>query len=197
MPYDIVREFEKQIADYAGSKYAVAVDSCTNALFLCCIYRKVRIVSIPKLTYPGVANSIIHARASIIWRHKPWKGAYHLAPHNIIDSALRFKKNMYKKGSLYCLSFHLKKHIPIGRGGMILTDCKKAYDWLRKARFDGRGECPLSEDDIEINGWNMYMTPDQASKGLMFFNLIKGKKLDDLDFDSQGYKDLTLMKAFK
>ena len=29
-----IDEFEKLIANYAGSKYAVAVDSCTNALFL-------------------------------------------------------------------------------------------------------------------------------------------------------------------
>ena len=34
-PYYIVDEFEKTIASLAGSKYAVAVDSCTNAIFLC------------------------------------------------------------------------------------------------------------------------------------------------------------------
>ena len=32
--------FEKKIAEYAGSKYAVSVDNCTNALFLCLKYLK-------------------------------------------------------------------------------------------------------------------------------------------------------------
>ena len=32
--WDNVDRFEEIIAEYAGSKYAVAVDSCTNALFL-------------------------------------------------------------------------------------------------------------------------------------------------------------------
>ena len=33
-PYDTVDELEKKVAAYAGSKYAIAVDSCTNALLL-------------------------------------------------------------------------------------------------------------------------------------------------------------------
>ena len=34
-PYTIVDEFERTIANIAGSKYAIAVDSCSNAIFLC------------------------------------------------------------------------------------------------------------------------------------------------------------------
>ena len=40
-PYRIVEMFEEEIAEYAGSKFAVAVDNCTDALFLCCVYHKV------------------------------------------------------------------------------------------------------------------------------------------------------------
>ena len=54
----------------------------------------------------------------------------------IVDSATRFTKNMYINKTLTCLSFHHRKHLPIGRGGMILTDSKKLM-WL-KARYDGR-----------------------------------------------------------
>ena len=32
-PWDVVSAFEMLVADYAGSKYAVSVDSCTNAMF--------------------------------------------------------------------------------------------------------------------------------------------------------------------
>lgn len=196
-PYEIVNRFEETIAEYAGSKYAVAVDSCTNALFLCLVYKKVKFVSIPKFTYPGVACSIKHAGAKIIFKNKEWKGAYSLAPHGIVDSALRFRRGMYVKGTLYCISFHSKKHLPIGRGGMILTDCKKSYEWFRRARFDGRNPVPLKEDNITMLGWNMYMTPEQAARGLMLFDLIKNKDLPDIDFDSQGYTDLSNIEAYK
>ncbi len=41
-PYNIVRMFEEEMAHYTGAKYAVSVDSCTNALFLCCKYLEVK-----------------------------------------------------------------------------------------------------------------------------------------------------------
>ena len=36
--WDNVDKFEEIIAEYAGSKYAVSVDNCTDALFLCLKY---------------------------------------------------------------------------------------------------------------------------------------------------------------
>ena len=39
--WDAVDLFEKTIAEYAGSKYAIAVDNCTDALFLCLKYLKI------------------------------------------------------------------------------------------------------------------------------------------------------------
>jgi len=197
-PYNIVSEFEKTIAEYAGSRYAVAVESCCAALFLCCVYKKVNFVWLPKRTYPGVACSVIHAKGVIKWSSKKWAGIYKLSPHDIIDSALRFKKDMYIRNSFYCLSFHAKKLIPIGRGGMILCDDVDAYNWFKKARFDGRteGVC-ISNDIIEFPGWNIYMTPEQAARGLMLFDLIKDKHLSDLNVEAQGYPDLSLMRAFQ
>ena len=41
-PYQIVKMFEEEIAAYTGAKYAVTVDSCTNALFLVCKYLQVK-----------------------------------------------------------------------------------------------------------------------------------------------------------
>ena len=52
-PWDIVEAFESMVADYAGSKYAVAVDSCTNSLFLCMKYLQMEgeEVTIPSRTF--------------------------------------------------------------------------------------------------------------------------------------------------
>ena len=197
-PYEIVRRFEQIIADYAGAKYAVAVSSCTSAIFLCCHYLKVGVIFLPKFTYPGVACSILHAGGSIVFKRDTyWQGIYQLEPYRIYDSALRFKKDMYIKNSLYCLSFHYKKHIPIGRGGMILCDDKKIYEWLKQARFDGRHEQYLSKDKITMLGWNEYMTPEQAARGLVFFDMIKDKELPDLEMQEQGYPNLSKFKIFR
>lgn len=200
-PYEAVDIFEKSIAEYAGSKYGVAVDSCCNALFLSMIYHlrfkcHAAFVEVPKITYPGVACSMIHAGIRIKFVDLKWSGIYELSPFNIYDSALRFKRNMYIKNSLYCLSFHVKKHLPIGRGGMILTDDELAYKWLKKARFDGRNPVPLDQDKIDMTGWNMYLTPEQASRGLTLFEVIKDRYLSDIDMTKQGYPDLSKIKAY-
>jgi dTDP-4-amino-4,6-dideoxygalactose transaminase len=196
-PYTVTRDFEKSIAAYAGSTYAVSVSSCTNALLLCCIYYKVKWVHIPRFTYPGVACSIINAGGKVGFTNEKWQGAYQLRPYPVYDSALRFKRNMYIDGSLYCLSFHHKKHLPIGQGGMILTDSIGAYTWLKMMRYDGRRECPLSEDNLSLVGFNMYLTPEQSARGLVLFSNIKDKELPDLKVEEQNYPDLSRVMAYK
>lgn len=195
-PYKIVDEFEKVIAEWAGSKYAVAVESGSAALFLCCEYKKVKEVEIPKFTYPSVPCSIIHAGGTVKFTDEKWSGVYELKPYGIIDGALRFQQGMYK-GGLHCLSFHMKKHLPIGRGGMILTDSEEEYKYFKKARFDGRDELPLQDDELDQLGWNMYMTPPDAARGLMLFSTIRFKNLDDLPMELQGYPDLSKYEIYK
>lgn len=195
--YDVVDRFEREVAEYAGARYGVAVESCTNALFLCCKYKRVQWVHIPKHTYPGVACSIIHAGGKVCFTDEYWSGIYKLRPYDIYDSALRFQPNMHIIGSLYCLSFHAKKHLPIGRGGMILCDDKVAYEWLRRARYDGRRPMPLKCDNLDMLGWNMYMTPEQAARGLTLFDLMKDKELPDLPVEEQDYPDLSRYSIYR
>lgn len=197
-PFDVVRQFEQAVADYAGAKYGVGVISCSNALMLSCAYRKVKEVTIPKRTYVSVPYSIIHAGGTVNFEEVDWEGVYELKPYKIIDGALRFRRGMYQPGTLHCLSFHYRKPLSIGRGGMILTDNKDAYEWLKRARFDGRTEgVPMTEDNFTHLGWNVYMYPEEAAKGLHRFNFIKDRDLPDLDVGSQGYPDLSKFEVFK
>lgn len=195
LAYKVVKDFEEAIASYAGSRFAVAVESASAAIGLCCAYLKVKEVTIPMFTYPSVPNYIIHTGGTVKWSDEAWQGVYELKPYKIIDGALRFKRGMYQ-GGYHCLSFHSKKLLPIGRGGMILTDDEKAYDWFKLARFDGRPEGPLSEG-VKMIGWNCYMTPEQAARGLMLFDLIKIEDLPDLDSTKQGYPDLSQFKIYE
>ena len=194
-PYNIVRMFEEEVAEYTGAPYAVSLDSCTNALFLACKYLKVNKVVIPKKTYLSVPMSIIHAGGEVDFDDKSWSGIYQLEPYPIWDSAKRFTSNMYLPGQMMCLSFHIKKHLKLGKGGMILTDDSKAVTWLKKARYEGRSEKNYKEDDIDMLGWNMYMTPEQAAHGLAVLQNYP-EHMADLG-ENSGYRDLTEFTVFK
>lgn len=188
-PYKIVDEFEKTVAEYAGSKYAVAVDSCSNALFLCLKYinKPEQIITIPKRTYISVPCSIRNAGYYLKFEDIDWSGIYQLSPLPIYDGSLRFKKNMFQ-GGYHCLSFHIKKHLKIGRGGMILTDDFEAYNWFKLARFNGRHEKEHVHDEFSMIGWNFYMTNSDAARGLWLLAGIK-EELSDI---KEEYPDLSI-----
>ena len=191
--------FEEEIAHYTGAPHAVSVDSCTNALFLVCKYLEVKEVTIPSKTYLSVPQSIIHSGGEVIFDKTPqanhWKGMYQLKPYPIWDAAKRLTSGMYIPGQYMTLSFHIKKLLPIWKGGMILTDNAEAADWFKKARYEGRSEKYYKEDDITFNGWNMYMTPQQAAQGLAMFQNYP-EHMSDLGEDN-GYRDLTEFTVFK
>jgi len=39
MSFEVVSEFEKKVAEFFGSPYAIAVDSCTHGIELCLRYK--------------------------------------------------------------------------------------------------------------------------------------------------------------
>lgn len=200
--WGVVDLFEKTIAEYAGSKYAVTVDNCTNALFLCLKYLEAdETVTIPSKTWISVPCTIKHANCNVEFEDIEWSGIYQLKPYPIYDGAVRMCKGMYQSGTYHCLSFHIRKHLPIGKGGMILTDDKKAYDWFRTVRYEGRSidkdgvnYILYKDDPIKSMGWNMYMTPEQAARGLELFERIKDINPDQ---ESSGTcKDLSKLGIY-
>ena len=193
--FSSVSLFEEKMAKFAGSKYGIAVASCTDALFLSFFYKKATHVIFPARTYISAPFAAIHAGATVDFSDIEWSGAYKLDPWDVIDGAVRLHKGMYA-GGLHCVSFHARKTLPIGRGGMILTDDEEAAKWFRKARFDGRnGEVPFKEDDVQMVGWNCYMTPEQASRGLQLLEGVKPNMPDA--YCSDDYPDLRNMTVFK
>ena len=68
-PFEIVKWFEEEIAHYTGAPYAVATNSCTNAIFLACKHLNVRgqSVTISKRTYLSVPQSIMQAGGTKDW----------------------------------------------------------------------------------------------------------------------------------
>lgn len=193
--YSVVKDFEDVIASYTWAPYAVSLDSCTAALHLVCKYLQVREVEIPRFTYCGVPMSIINAGGRVKFRDEAWVGSYQLFPYPIYDCARHMTGGMYRPGSFMCLSFHWSKHLPIGRGGAVLCDDKDAYEWLKKARFDGRSEgvAPVEDFDM-ILGNHYYFTPPQAAQGLMLMAAMKERN-EPIAWDS--YPDLSKLPIFR
>ncbi len=204
--HQVTRDFEAALCDYTRAPYCVTVESCSAALFLSFLYTKVKDafpVKVPKITYPSVPASIVNAGGKVEFIDSDWqKQGYYdmevMAPDScftVTDSAKYFARNMFNKlenSSFICLSFHIRKALPIGRGGAILTDDKEAYDWLKCARFDGRHEAALPTDTLVMPGWNMYLSPDQASRGLELLSHAK----DEYLLPPDEYQDLSKYKFY-
>ena len=192
-PYKIVEMFEEDVSEYTGSPFAIALDNCSDALFLCCLYLKVSEVTIPKKTYLSVPQSIINSGGNVKFEDIDWSGIYQLKPYPIYDSAKRFTSEMYIPNTFMCLSFHPKKILKMRKGGMILTDNEEAYKWFKKMRHEGRDEIPYSQDNIKMVGWNMYMTPPEAADGLWLMSSMDKHNPDGVE----NYPDLTNNDLFK
>ena len=182
-PRDAVTMFEEKMALYAGCKYAVAVDCCSHAIFLCLKYLdEDGTVTIPNRTYVSVPMQIKHAGYQVKFEDLEWSGLYQLKPYPIYDSAVRMTKDMFVGGdqNMQVLSFQIKKKIPIGKGGMILTNNKKAYEWLKLASYDGR-DLDTTYDNpnhIKMMGYHMYMTPEDAARGILLMDQIPENNKD-------------------
>lgn len=193
-PHNITKNFEKVIAKYCGSKYAVAVTSCTSALLLCCAYLKVDEVEIPRYTYVGVAQSILNVGGKVKFRDENWCGMYRLKPYNIYDAARRMTGGMYITGSFMCISLHITKILGVSQGGVVLHDDDEADPVLRKMRFDGRTEGIPPRDDEFIRGYHCYLSPDVAAQALWRLSILPAHN-DDLPNDD--YPDLSKSAIFK
>ena len=189
--YDITNEFEKALGDYTGAPYVVAVDNQSNALFLSLMFENVKgqEITIPSRTYPSVPCEIIHAGAKV-----------KLEPTNVWDAALSFTADMYKPGTHMCVSFTGPyKHFKLSKGGAILTDNYEAYLWFRRARYSGRRECSYHDDHFDMIGWNFYMMPELAARGLLLMNQFyntDGTKKHNADLELP-YPDLSKFDVYK
>lgn len=201
--HKITEQFEQRLCDYTGAPYAVAVDNCSNALFLAlkCFGVKGIDVLIPAHTYPAVPCEIIHADAKVKFcdSEEYLTGSYRLGNTNVWDCALHFTKDMYKVGQSMCLSFTGPyKHLKLGKGGAILTDRKDDYEWFKQKRFSGRNECSYLDDNITTLGWNFYMMPEIAAKGLQLMDqfYINSKPIANEPL-SMRYPDLRKFKIYE
>lgn len=195
MSFKSVNEFESRVANFFGSPYAVAVDCCTHGIELCLRYLPTYSIEVPKRTYisiPLLANKL---NLKLNWKDENWKDYYHITP-NIIDAAVLWKKDSYIPKTFMSVSFQFRKHLSLGRGGIILTDNKEAAVELKKMSYDGRvPDIPWGEQNISTMGYHYYMTPETAQLGLQ--KLPEAIITKPKQWVINDWPDLTQMNIFK
>ena len=166
MSFDIVTQFEQEIARFFAAPYAIAVDSCTHGVELCLRYTGATKITVPRHSYlsiPFLADKLQIPRE---WRQEEWIDYYYLTDR-VIDAAQHWQANGYVPGTLMSLSFQYRKHLNLCRGGMILTDDATAALALKKMSYDGRTpDRSWREQNIDMVGYHYYMTPETAQLGI-------------------------------
>jgi|TARA_R100000482_G_C5097117_1_gene133819 dTDP-4-amino-4,6-dideoxygalactose transaminase len=205
-PIDIIDIFEKKVAKFAGSKYAIAVNSASSGIFLCLKHYQntygnqkdfPTTITVPSRTYISVPMTVINAGFKVKFEDIKWKGIYDLEPFNLVDGATRWTKNMYVgDGALQVVSFQIKKRVPIGAGGMILTDNKKEYEWLKLASHDGRNmNVHYGDDEFAVIGWHMNMIPEDAARGILLMDSLP--EVNEDVYGWENYYDISKRKVFE
>ncbi|MFL2603718.1 MAG: DegT/DnrJ/EryC1/StrS family aminotransferase [Flavobacteriaceae bacterium] len=194
MDFNTVEKFENKLAEFFGSPYAVAFDSCTHGIEACLYLTKAKKIIVPKRTYISIPFLAKKMNIFLEWKDENWQDYYFLT-ENIIDAAVLWKPNSFISNTFMSLSFQYQKHLSLGRGGAVLCSNIEEYEALKKLSYDGRlPNIPWRKQNIQTFGLHYYMTPETAQIGI--------DKLEDAinstpkKWTITDWPDLTLLKVF-
>ncbi|MCS6955262.1 MAG: DegT/DnrJ/EryC1/StrS family aminotransferase [Candidatus Calescibacterium sp.] len=215
------KQFEDLFREFTGSKYAVAVSSCTTGLHLC--LEALSIVNtkviVPAFTFVATANVVEYTNSQVVFcdidlntfnielgelrnlleKNKSVKA---VIPVNLfglcadLPEIVKIAKDYGIKviedcacsfggyinfihsgnfGDCGCFSFHPRKAITTGEGGMIVTNDREIYEILIRLRNHGaevsdyhrhNNQYSFLLPEYNIRGYNYRMTDIQASIGI-------------------------------
>jgi len=195
MSFQVIADFEKEIAKFFGAPYAVAVDCCTHGLELCLRHKNATKIVVPKHTYLSVPMLAEKLDIDIEWTDDNWQDYYYMTD-DIVDAAVYWEADSYIPNTYMCVSFQFRKHLSLGRGGIILFDNKEDYDVLKKMSYDGRNpDESWSVQNIQTIGYHYYMTPETAELGLQ--ELPAAIETPPKKWIQTDWVDLTTLGVFK
>lgn len=181
MGFDTILQFEKSLAEFTGAPYAIMTDCCTHAIELCFRYDLVQECKFTPYTYlslPMLMHKLHVDYQYLSEDTQTWKGEYHFHNTRIWDSARRLEKDMYRPGTMQCLSFGNGKPLHIGRGGAILLDDAEAYKTMLAQRYDGRDLtiAPWESQKIFHVGYHYKPTIEEAHLGIALLEGVRENK---------------------
>lgn len=192
--FEVVQEFENEIAKFFGAKYAVAVDSCTHGIELALRYTNAKTITVPNRTYLSIPFLASKLNIGLEWNDIDWEDYYYLTP-SVLDAAVLWRRDSYIPNTMMGISFQYQKHLSLGRGGMLLLDNEHAATQIKKMSYDGRLPLiPWREQNIDTIGYHYYMTPETAKLGLEKLNAAINT--EPRKWHVSDWPDLTKMKIF-
>lgn len=195
MSFQVISDFEKEIAKFFGAPYAVAVDCCTHGIELCLRMKNAKKITVPKHTYLSVPMLSNKLGIEMEWSDEIWQDYYYLT-EDVIDAAVLWKQNSYIPGTYMSVSFQFRKHLSLGRGGIILFDKKEDFETLKRMSYDGRSpDESWAVQNIKTMGYHYYMTPETAELGLK--KLPEAIERKPKQWTYNDWPDLTTMDFFK
>lgn len=168
MSFQALFEFESRLSEFTHAPYVVLTDCCTHALELIMRYDGVRRTRFTARTYISIAQMLNRLDISFGMTDETWQGEYQFHATRIWDSARRLEPGMYRSGAVQCISFGHSKPLQLGRGGAVLLDDAKSYQWLSRARSDGRDLAvePWSSQPEFDAGWHYCPTLELCELGI-------------------------------
>ena len=195
MSFQVIADFEKEVAKFFDAPYAVAVDCCTHGLELCLRYKKAKKIIVPNRTYLSVPMLADKLNIEMEWYDKKWQDYYYITD-DIIDAAVFWEEGGYIPNTYMCVSFQFRKHLSLGRGVIILFDKEEDFDILKRMSYDGRSpDESWSVQNIKTIGYHYYMTPETAELGLK--KLPAAIETPPKKWVYTDWPDLTEMDVFK
>lgn len=179
---EVVTMFEKKLADFWGSKYAVTTDSCTSAIKLSLMYliytKRLNVgtqITVPARTYVSAVQLLANMKLNYKIEDYEWRGFYTYGNTPVIDSAVYWQKDGYVKDSLMCLSMQQKKWICTGKMGAILCDHEDEYKLLKLMSYDGRDLTTAYTDENHIKmDWEFtthcYAIPEDCARSIILMD---------------------------
>jgi len=173
--FDKIKKFEEELAEFTGAPYAVMTDCCTHAIEMCLRYDRVKEVIMTPYTYLSIPMTMHKLGINYSYNDEEWTGEYSFGLTRIWDSARRLEQNMYRPGTMQCLSFGHTKPLHIGHGGAILLDDKKAYEIILRQRYDGRDltVAPWQDQKTFYVGYHYRPSIEDAIQGVALLQGVK------------------------
>lgn len=207
-------EFERLVEDYTGAKHAIACTSCTTGLEMalrCAGVRRGDEVIVPDFTYPATSEAVMSIGAEPVLvdverQTCVMSALYHdeivmpvsqfgcptypLIGKFVIEDAACSIGSTYKgiqtgrKANITVFSFHPRKTITTGEGGMITTDDDELADRLMSYKQFG-----LKNGVFVEPGTNLKMSDILATVGVEQMKVID-KIMDRRRKLAKNYADL-------
>ena len=174
MSFQTLFDFESALSEYTGAPYVVVTDGCTHALELCFRHDGVTRTKFSAYTYLSIPMLMHHLGIEYELLDEPWVGEYPFHGTRIWDSARRLERNMYRAGTMQCLSFGWTKPLQLGKVGAVLLDDPEAYAKFSRQRADGRDlNIPWETETDLILGYHYCPTLELCARGLELLPSIK------------------------